>query len=283
VRPTDDDLALLRRSLALPPEVLRHAIDVDELARVDHEKDGTDLIVLRVPWHREDDSGLPCRAASFAIILRGGLFLTIAPGPDEIATDVIARGAVPVADPALLLVSLLMCAAERFLSSLRMIDSAVGVLEDSLREAQANQAVFGLLNYQKALVHLTTALSTNQIMLERLQQNERPRFSPEAHELLGDALVELRQAAVMTQVSSDILSQMVDAFASIISNNLNVVMKLLTVLSTGLAVPMLIATVYGMNVALPGQHGPHAFGWLVALSALLSGLFVWTLLRKHLL
>ena len=60
-------------------------------------------------------------------------------------------------------------------------------------------------------------------------------------------------------------------------------MKLLTVLSTGLTVPMLIASVYGMNVILPGQHGPYTFGWLVALSAVLSGLFVWTLLRKHLL
>lgn len=282
-QPTEAELGVLRRTLSLPEDVLRHAVDVDELARMDHHEDGTDLIVLRVPWRIADGDALPYRAASLSIVLRGGLFLTFAPGPDEIVHDALARGHVTPDDPGLLVVTLLLCAAERFLWHLRAIDAAVSVLEDSLRESQANREVMALLHYQKGLVHLTTALASNQIMLERLQKGERLRLSPRAHDMLDDALVELRQAAEMTRVSSDILSQMMDAFASIISNNLNIVMKVLAVVTTVLAVPTAIASFYGMNVVLPGQHHPHAFGFVVAISTLLSGLFVWVILRRRLL
>jgi magnesium transporter len=283
VAPTATDLALLRGSLAMPSEVLRHAVDVDELARMDHHEDGTDLIVLRVPWCLNGEGVLPYRAASFSIILHRGVFLTIAPGPDEIVGDLLSRGPVPISDPGLLVTTLLICAAERFLFHLKAIDVAVNTLEESLREAQENREVIALLHYQKGLVHLITALGSNQIMLERLQKNERMRLSPRAHAVLDDALVELRQATEMTRVSSDILGQMMDAFASIISNNLNVVMKLLTVLTSVLAVPTVISSFYGMNVLLPGQHSPHAFQAVLGSSALLAGLLVWTMLRKRLL
>ena len=103
-------------------------------------------------------------------------------------------------------------------------------------------------------------------MLERLAKDTRVFSTPEERELLDDAMVEMHQAAAMTTVSSDILGEMMDAFASIISNNLNVVMKVMTALMIVIAVPSMVAAFYGMNVALPGQHDAGAFLVIVVLA-----------------
>ena len=122
--------------------------------------------------------------------------------------------------------------------------------------------VLELLRYQKGLVHFTTALDSNQIMLERLRKD----LAPNEVEVLEDALVEIRQAIETTRVAGNILSQMMDAFASIISNNLNVVMKALTALTIVLALPTVLASLYGMNVALPFAQHPLTF-WAICMGS----------------
>lgn len=127
-----------------------------------------------------------------------------------------------------------------------------------------------LLKCQKGFVYFATALRAPELLLERLQRSELLHAAPEDHELLEDVRVEIRQALDMTQTSADILSNTMDAFAAIISNNLNVVMKFLAAVTIVLMVPTLIASFWGMNVALPLAHHPLAFLGLVATSTLVS-------------
>ena len=148
--------------------------------------------------------------------------------------------------------------AQRYLYHLGEINKAVDALEDRLQASLRNREVLELLKRQKSLVYFTTALKSNEFMLERLQRSQLFQAYPEDQELLEDVLTEVRQAIEMTTISGNILSQMMDAFASIISNNLNVVMKFLASVTIILALPMLVASVYGMNIALPLQGHPAA-------------------------
>jgi magnesium transporter len=157
----------------------------------------------------------------------------------------------------------------------REIDSAAERLEDRLGRSLRNEEVLGLLGYQKSLTHFATAMRANEIVVDRLRKLPAFEWSAAEHELLEDVLVEVRQAIEMVEIADNILAQMMDAFASIVSNNLNSVMKMLTVVTILLAVPTLIASLYGMNVGLPGAHSRYAFAGITALCVLLgAGLVV---------
>jgi magnesium transporter len=262
--PTEAEQEDLSRRYGVPREFLRHAVDVDELARVDHDPSGARLVVLRVPWPRPDATPRepPYRAAALALIFVGHRVLTASAVDLDVLPALAAHPGLAPEQGLRFVVQAALVTADRFLVHLRAVDRRIDELEEELHDAQGNRVVLELLRCQKGLVHFTTALASNRIMLERLQKD----LDPEEHALLDDALVEISQAIEMTGVSSNILSQSMDAFASIISNNLNVVMKALTALTIVLALPTVVASLYGMNVALPGADHPLAF-WLLSLGS----------------
>jgi magnesium transporter len=146
----------------------------------------------------------------------------------------------------------------------------VDLLEDQLQKSLRNREVLELLKYQKCLTYFTTALKSNARMMTRLQNTRLFERYPEDEDLLDDVLTEIGQAIEMTDISSGILSQMMDAFASIISNNLNVVMKFLASVTIILALPTMVASFYGMNIQLPFAELPYAFGITMGLSLVVS-------------
>ncbi|MBK8024749.1 MAG: magnesium transporter CorA family protein [Chloroflexi bacterium] len=131
------------------------------------------------------------------------------------------------------------------------------------------------------MVHFTTALRANETMQERLHRSKSLKLEPKDEDLLDDVFTENHQAIAMSEIASDILSQMMDAFASIISNNLNVVMKFLALVAVVLVVPTIISSFYGMNVGLPLADHPLAFPALVGLSILISSMIGLILWKKH--
>ncbi|NLN35782.1 MAG: magnesium transporter CorA family protein, partial [Candidatus Cloacimonetes bacterium] len=131
-----------------------------------------------------------------------------------------------------------------------------------------------------SLVYFNTSLKSNEIILERMQRSRWLQEDPEAEDLIEDVIIENKQAIEMANIHSSILSGMMDAFASIISNNLNVVMKFLTSITIILALPTLIASIYGMNLRLPLQQHPHSFFIVMGLAVTLSVLLVFIFIRK---
>lgn len=146
-----------------------------------------------------------------------------------------------------------------YLKHLKEINKRTNAIEDELEKAMKNEELIKLLNLEKSLVFFTTSLKSNELMMERLQKTEIVKLDPDDKELLEDVFIENKQAIEMSNVYSNILSGMMDAFASVISNNLNVVLKLLTAVTIILMIPTLIASIYGMNVRLPFQNSPQAF------------------------
>jgi magnesium transporter len=268
VDPTPDETQLLRAH-HIPDAFIAHALDIDEVARVDRQDYAT-LIIVRVPRKRLEDTDLPYRSVGLGVVLLDRLVVTISRTETEIAGGICTLDSLASDDSLKFLLQLVMYVAERFLAHVRAIDAIVSDLEAKLKASLANQEVMELLKYQKGLVHFTTALESNRIMLERLGKGSHLQMDAVHSELLEDVLVEVQQAIEMAKVSADILSQMMDAFASIISNNLNVVMKVLTSVTIVLTGPMLVASLYGMNVALPGQTHSLAFELILVASLVIA-------------
>jgi magnesium transporter len=143
-----------------------------------------------------------------------------------------------------------------------------------------NEELIKLLNIEKCLVYFTTSLKSNELMMERLLKTEILRLTPEDQEKLEDVQIDNRQAIEMANIYSNILSGMMDAFASVISNNLNVVMKILTSITIILMIPTLIASIYGMNIETPFQRSPFAFFIVVGISFAISLIGVLVFMRK---
>jgi len=140
-----------------------------------------------------------------------------------------------------------------------------------------------LLKLEKSLVYFTTALRSNEVVLEKLLRNENVKKYPEDTDLLEDVIVENKQAIEMASIYSGILSGMMDAFASVISNNLNIVMKFLAVVTIVMSIPTMIFSAYGMNVALEGMpfaSSPYGFLIVISLALVLSLIVAFIFARK---
>jgi magnesium transporter len=255
--------------LGVPRSFIQHALDVDELPRMKTGPGGT-LIVLRVPVFNGQEASEPWGTQPVALAVMPAKIVAISAASHPVL-DQLGELAVGGAQPSsrLILHALELCAAA-YLREVRRINQRVDALEEQIERALGNREVVELVKCQKGFVYFATALRATELLLERLQKSELLRSVPEDHELVEDVRVEILQALDMTRTSADILTNMMDAFASIISNNLNVVMKFLAAFTIILMIPTLVASFWGMNVALPLAHHPASFWSLVAGSALAS-------------
>ena len=172
--------------------------------------------------------------------------------------------------------------ASMYLRYLRIIDKKSEQVEEKLHFSPRNKELIELLELEKSLVYFTTSLRSNEAVLEKLIKIESIKKYPEDTELLEDVIVENKQAIEMANIYSGILSGMMDAFASVISNNLNVVMKVLAIITAVLSVPTMIFSAYGMNVAakgMPFAESPYGF-LIIVLIAVVCSLIVALIFAK---
>lgn len=279
--PTAEEVRWLLEQAHVPADFLPHALDIDEVARIERADGGEVLVMMRAPI-REAAAGseLPYRSTSLAVVVLRELIVTVSRRDPPVALALCRIKGVDPTRPHRFLLQLMLALAGSFLEHLQRLNGDVERVEDELQASTRNREVLALLRLQKGLVHFTTALRSNEILLDRLEEDPPLEVSPGDRALLEDAQIELRQAIEMTTVARDILGSMMDAFASIISNNLNIVMKVMAALTIVLAVPNLIAALYGMNVGLPGQGHPSAFAAVMVVSVVTS-LAVALLFRRN--
>jgi magnesium transporter len=260
------------------------ALDPDERSRYEIEGETT-LILLRVPvTNRGEDSEYPVRKGIPYITLPVGIVVT----PEAIITVTSYRlsmladfveGRVKSfnpANPLRFVLQIFYSSALRYLRYLKEIEIQTTEIERRLQLSQKNRELISLLNYEKSLVYFSTSLRANHIMMERLRRTPFLRRAlAEEKELLEDIIIDNTQALEMANIYTNILSGLMDAFASVISNNVNSVMKSLTKVTIVLMIPTLISSFYGMNIELPFADSPFAFLYIVGLSAAISVLTIW--------
>lgn len=259
INPTSEEISWLQE-IGIPQDYITYPLDVDERARTEREN-GELLIVLRVPYFNGHSADIPFTTLPLGIIMTDRYIVTVCKRENDIINEFASGKMKNLATGKRLrfVLRLLLNTATRFLAHLREINHHVELLEDQLQLSTRNKEVLELLKYQKSLTYFTTALKSNELMMERLQRSQIFKAYPEDEDLLEDVITENQQAIEMTNISSNILSGMMDAFASIISNNLNAVMKFLAAITVVLSLPTMIASFYGMNVDLPLDHLPSAY------------------------
>ena len=277
---TQEDAAQLE-AWGFPSNYVTYALDPGERARVEHSH-GVTLIVFLIPHAKPVPIDTPYVTLPLGILITESNIVTICRTRSHILRD-IAAGKIPdmpTVHQRRFILKLLLRISEQYLKYLRTIDEAVEQTEVRLHHSLQNREVLELLKYQKCLVYFITALRSNELMLKRLQKSALLTHA-EDEELLEDVLIEIRQAIELTEISERILGQMMGAFTSIISNNLNVVMKFLAAATIIISLPTLVASFFGMNVNLPAANHPLAFWFVIGLAGTLAigiVLFFW---RKH--
>lgn len=280
VDPTASELERLRE-LGIPDAFISSSLDVDERARTDRES-GATLIILRVPYDAGEHADVRYRTVSMGIILFKETIVTISKVKINIVDHLLQNRSqiVSTVKRNRLILHILLSTAQNYLIYLRRIDSSIETVEFKLQRSLQNGEVLELLAYQKSLVYFTTGLKSNEVMMQRLQKSHLFEMYADDQDLLEDVLTENTQASEMTAISSNILNQMMGAYGTIISNNLNAVMKFLASATIVLSFPTIVASIYGMNVHLPGQNTPHMFYGVMAFSMALSVLVI-MLFRKQ--
>jgi magnesium transporter len=278
--PTEAELAKVAEQHCLPPDFLKAALDEEERPRIDAE-DNVVLVVLDIPMISDNEGIRTLTTLPLGIIITGTFVVTVCSRQSTILDDFIA-GKVRhfhTAKKTRFLFQIFHRNASSYLSHLRQIEKSISRIEVELHRSMKNEELFQMMELEKSLIYFSTSLKSNEGVLERILRTKPLKMYDDDAEFLEDVIIENKQAMEMSQIYLHILNGMTGAFATIISNNLNIVMKFLASITIIIAIPTMIASFYGMNVLdLPLSDKPLAFeiifGFSVMISVLL-GLFMW--------
>ncbi len=258
-------------------DTINYSLDLDEMPHMERDEEYT-FILVRIP-HSQPENDIPYATIPLGILIKGNIIVTICRYEKELF-KVLANGKYRLLKTGKryrFALYIFLETAARYLAHLREINRITEAIEDKLQKSTRNHEVLELLKYQKSLTYFATALRANEVMMERVQRTRIFNTYEEDQDLLEDVLTENQQAIHMTEIATNILSQMMGAFASIISNNLNSVVKALAAITIIINVPALVMAFYSMKVRVPGEGLPFAFliviGIAVGLTALATLIF----------
>ncbi len=279
--PTLEEKKYLVEELTIPEGFYNDIEDIDERPRIESE-DGWTLIIMRIPV-KSQVVKLPFHTIPVGIIFKADVCVTVSFHQTEMLTDFVRytqRKNINIKDNFDLVLKLLLSSSVWFLKYLKQVNQKIKLAEDNLEKSIKNEELQALLQIEKCLVFFMTSLKGNDILLHRIKNIKAQRENFDS-DLLEDVEIELRQAQETTNIYSDILTGTMDAYASVISNNMNTIMKQMTSISIILMIPTLIASLYGMNVPNDLQDNPYGIGIIVGISILLSAFGVFLFKRRQ--
>lgn len=269
--PDNDDFNFLTQELKVPESFLSDIADNDERPRTDNEGDWL-LTILRIPIQNKTNGIVSFSTVPIGIITNNEIIVSICYQQTDMIPDFIEhtrKKGITVRNKLDLILRLIYSSAVWFLKYLKQINIDITAAEKELEKSIRNEDLLRLMRLQKSLVYFNTSIRGNEVMIGKLKTIfQDANFLDE--ELVEDVIIELKQAYNTVNIYSDILTGTMDAFASIISNNVNTIMKRMTSLSIILMLPTLIASFYGMNVDIHLDQIPHAFLLIVFFSIGLS-------------
>ena len=276
VNPTDDEVEDVCKLSGIPEEMIKAALDEEESARVEVD-DGVTMYVLDSPMLVDTDEGDAYSTIPVSVIYNAKCIVTVSLHQNPVFMNFRSgRVRISTQKPVGFVLNFMHENVKRFSALLKQIDKKSLRLQAELHKSMRNQELIELLELQNSLVYFSTALSANSSVYGRLSRMESVQANEEYQDLYDDVLIETRQAVEMCTIYRDILKTTMDAFSSVISNNVNDVVKRLTIITILVAIPTLIAGLLGMNIDMPFGWGVHgdAAGWefwiIVGVSVLLT-------------
>ena len=281
ISPTEEELEQVSRELEIPFDLLKGPLDEEEKSRIDVE-DGLTHVIVDIPVVVREDDQLGYETIPLGMLVHPDYLITTCLRPNPILGE-FERGI--VRDFATFwktrfVLQILQRVSAFYLRYLGRIDRETDRLERELRLSMKNAEIFDLLGLQKSLVYFTTSLRSNEAVLQKLSRTKTIKMYEEDEDLLEDVLVENKQASEMAKIYTDILTGMMGAFTSVISNNLNRVMKLLTAITILLSIPTIVASLWGMNVRVPFAGYAYAFPITIVIALAISACLAVVFWRK---
>ncbi len=273
--PTEEEISELNSKFNISTLSIHALNDIEEVPIVEREN-GTIFLISRIPTKQE--VGLDYSTAPLGIILTNQKIITVCFFKNDLISS-IKEQKFEFTTTSLLL-HLLLKSSRLYLNYLKEINGKIHKIESELEKSQKNKELINLLDIEKSLVYFATSLRSSHLLLEKISRMKEVVKTEQDDELIGDAIDENKQAIETTSIYSNILNNTRNAYAAIIANNLNHVMKFLASMTIIISLPVLVASIFGMNVALPFQNDAHAFWMVMIISAVLSFLGVF-IFRKY--
>lgn len=286
VNPTKEEIDMLHKEININEIFATYLLDYEERARIDTEEDQK-LIVIDVPIFEEGNISHQYATTPLSIlIIQDDIIVTSSALPLDLI-EAFKQNRVKgfyTYKKTRFVLQLLYSNAMLFLKYVKNITKEIDLIEVKLQKHLENKEILKMLSISKSLVYFSTSLKSNEAVMERLLRGRILRLYEEDEDILEDTIIENKQAIEMTKIHTDILNSATETYSSLISNNLNVVMKFLASVTIVLSLPTIIASLFGMNVILPfASDDPMAFVYILLLSTLISGITLLWLKIKNLL
>ena len=285
VAPNHEEISSLTEQFKLEPDFIRACLDPEESSRIETEEENT-LIIIDAPVadskNSDDDFDVVYSTSPFGIIVTPSNVITMSLNESVVLTE-FSRGFVKNVSTHLktrFVLQLMLRVSIRFLYYLKQIDKLSSSLERQLRKSMKNKELIELLDVQKSLVYFSTSLKSDETTIEKLTKGKYLKMYEEDLDLLEDVLIEIKQAIEMSGIYLNIMSGTMDAFASVISNNLNIVMKILASLTVVTSIPTIVTGFYGMNIP-SGLPFDNAYWPPILISGILMAAVGWFLYKKN--
>lgn len=274
VSPSDDEIKTVCENIGIQEDFIRYALDSEEKARIDVEDDdNTILFIIDTPIIEIESGTKVYSTMPIGIIfVRDDYIITVSLNKNPIIEDLVEKKIkyIVTYKKSRMLLQIFYSNSEMFLSLLKKLNKETEIAENVLKNSMKNKELLKLLSLEKGLVYFTTSLKSNEVVMEKTMRGNLIKLYDEDEDILEDAIIENKQAIEMARIYRDILTGTMDAYASIISNNLNGVMKYLTSITIIIAIPTMIASYWGMNVPVPLQENPFGFVLIVVFSILIG-------------
>lgn len=282
-----EELEEIAQHYEFPMDFFLDSLDVDERSRYEREED-TRFILINTPVLNEtgEENDAIYITIPIGIILTIDHVITISPQENPVLKlflDNKIKNFDP-ADESLFVLQILEQNVYRFLTCLKKLNLKRNLIEKELYDSSRNKELMQLLSIEKSLVYFVNSLSANELLKMKMKRTDylNIREDEDKSDLFEDIIIDNSQALEMSNVYTNILNGTMDAYGSIISNNLNITIRRLTLITIILMVPTLIASFYGMNVPLPLKDASYALPLLIVISIIISLLVAWYFQRKRL-
>jgi len=277
-----EEFSDLSTQLDIPIDFLTDSLDIDERSRFEKE-DNVRLIVIKTPTENNsfNESDAYYITIPICIILTHNQIVTVNSFENPAIKKFLNSFQNRHPDKRnMMVLKVIEKIVQNFMEYLKQINQRRNMIEQKLYDASRNEQLLQLMRIQKSLVYFVTALRSNELLLMKLERSNFLGLNEDEIEFLNDLIVDNSQALEMANIYTNILSSTLDAFASIIANNQNEVLKRLAVITIVLSFPVLIASIFGMNVPSGFEHSPYAFYIVVFVSLAISLIIGWFFLRK---
>lgn len=272
-----EEFSELSAAMDIPLDFLKDSLDIDERSRYETE-DNVKLIVIKTPTENNsfNDSDAFYVTIPICIILTGDQIVTVNSFENAAIKKFLNSFQNRQPDKInMMVLKVFEKITTNFQDHLKEINQRRNALEQKLYDSNRNEELLQLMRIQKSLVYFVTALRSNELLMMKISRTNFLKLSEEEKDFLDDLVIETSQALETAHTYTNILSSTMDAYASIISNNQNEVLKGLTTLTIFLSIPVIIASIYGMNVPLPFQNSPYAFWIPVSVSLLILAFVIY--------